>query len=824
MANLIAVANGNLSSASTWGLCDTTSANDTEASSVLLTTSFADSTAFTPGAITVDGVAVKFRQVNNIPTGTLILTLRNSTGAVDVSTVTINVSDIPASVQGNNGGWVFFKFASSVTLIAATAYTIRMRTTNASQILAYMASGTNWARLLRTTTTQAPAAGDQMIIAGEYTAAATVTARTVTMDSTSMATSYGNLNVCLGGTLTWGSSASTAYQLSLTGLLNVYPGATYNMGTTGTPIPSTSSAELLFNCGSNVQYGFEIYGGTVNIYGNAPTKSWDFLNADASAAATSLTTLSSTGWLSGQTVCIAPTTRTPSQVETKALSGNATGTTVPIAALTNAHGGGGTTNVVAEIGLLDRNVKIHGVSVTLQSYINIRSCAVIAWDSVEVYWMGSATANKVGVSVAGVTLFSTSMFFNRCSFHDFQVTGSKITFQSYLNVAGTFTFTNNVVYWMDSGTVMAGSGTVHDVETNMILKSVTSSSVIGFQMNFGNAASVYKNNVVSGHLTSGANSLQCAAYLSSTVPIPDGSFDGNIFHTNAAAGLTLGSSLSGTLTNGKHWRNGGSFGGPMTFSTYNFDCTFKGWTLFGNFTYNCAMGEGRVRFINCTFNSDSTFTTSYGITTIQTNSSYIVEFDSCQFSNVVAHANNDLTWQGLALITARNTTFGAATPFFIAGNYGSYAKEEKAGGVSGTNKTSFVNGVVSRDATIYDTVPSQRLTGNTTATNAFRLRSGPIRVPVASGQTVTINVKVRQSVVGDGTAYTGSFPRLILEVNGALGVTDDTVGATASAAGQGAWETLTYTSPTASEDGVFTFYVDCTGAVGWVNVDTITVT
>jgi len=44
------------------------------------------------------------------------------------------------------------------------------------------------------------------------------------------------------------------------------------------------------------------------------------------------------------------------------------------------------------------------------------------------------------------------------------------------------------------------------------------------------------------------------------------------------------------------------------------------------------------------------------------------------------------------------------------------------------------------------------------------------------------------------------------------------------AASAGAWETLSYTLPSAVTDNVgMEFYVDCDGNAGWINIDTITV-
>jgi len=197
MATLLATANGNLTSATTWGLVDATSLLDSQVNNVALTTSLVASQTFTPGVITTDGVALKVASRSNSPVGTMIVDLAIAGVQVPGSEVTINVSDLPSWSDAPSTtlcgiGWTFFKFSSPLLLVALTAYTVRARTTTATQVNLFRnATVGNWSRMLRTTTTQAPVAADRMFICGEWTAAATKTDRTVTMDST-VATDYGD--------------------------------------------------------------------------------------------------------------------------------------------------------------------------------------------------------------------------------------------------------------------------------------------------------------------------------------------------------------------------------------------------------------------------------------------------------------------------------------------------------------------------------------------------------------------------------------------------------------------------------------------------------
>jgi len=129
-------------------------------------------------------------------------------------------------------------------------------------------------------------------------------------------------------------------------------------------------------------------------------------------------------------------------------------------------------------------------------------------------------------------------------------------------------------------------------------------------------------------------------------------------------------------------------------------------------------------------------------------------------------------------------------------------------------------GTLRSDIVIFRTTPtSLRLTP---LSAIYKLESRPVLVPVKQNQSITIGVWVRKSVAGDpsGALYNGNFPRLIIKNNSSNGIgITDLVLATASAASAGAWEYISGTSPTASDNSSFEIVVDCDGTAGWVNVD-----
>jgi hypothetical protein len=188
-----------------------------------------------------------------------------------------------------------------------------------------------------------------------------------------------------------------------------------------------------------------------------------------------------------------------------------------------------------------------------------------------------------------------------------------------------------------------------------------------------------------------------------------------------------------------------------------------------------------------------------------------------------AHSTGDLVVQTTVIPNAifYGTEFGSATvlanqstlpdgPDYMGIRFMDYDN------VSLDHRRYLAFGTAIRDTTTLSSVSlSERMTPSSAT---VKMTSSCKKVAVANGQTVTVEVKVRKSVVGDGTAYNGAQPRLMLRRNDVLGITSDTVIDTATASADGAYETLTGTTAAASQDGVFEFYVDCDGTTGWVNL------
>src|SRR3990167_7017797 len=154
-------------------------------------------------------------------TGTVKVVLSADSGTTETVSLTVNATDLPTSPS-----WVFFKFASPLTLDGGTDYAVGVQGSSAGNATFYRsATAADWAHLLRLDSLATAAAGDVLWVVGELTGAGASTAITVTMDST----------------------ATTDYYLKLFGSLNGWGGGTLNIGTTGTPIPRGGSAVLEFD-------------------------------------------------------------------------------------------------------------------------------------------------------------------------------------------------------------------------------------------------------------------------------------------------------------------------------------------------------------------------------------------------------------------------------------------------------------------------------------------------------------------------------------------------------------------------------------------------
>lgn len=812
MANLIARGSNNFSSSNSWYSAETLSASIAGATASTVPTSAgasSDSAAFTPGVITTDGIVINIASISATPTGTLTVTLRNATSSTDVASVTVNISDLHALTSNTApGSWHFFKFSSPQTLLGVTNYKVRLVSSNSNQVICYGGASNDWNRLLRTNTAATPAATDRLFIQGEYTGAGTSNALTITNDINST-TSYGEIDISDRATMS--DQVASTSSLRVGGMFYVWPGGTHNRQPN-----SGVSSTLEMDCASAVQFGYVCYG-TATWAGTNKSKSWSLLNADASAGATSLTITDSVGtnWLSGDTLVITSTTRTVGDLETKTTTGAGSGTSIPVNALTNAHGGNNSTSVQAEIGNLTRSVLFQTVTAANPTYIFIGTVAVVSITWSQILNIGSATANKRGIDVQVTT--------GSCTIQNCAIWNSTTAASSrgvYISGASSnnITIDNNVIYNLSGTciTIDATSGASNLITNNLLATSV--SNAVGAQLN--DVGVTFSGNYISSINQNAAGAVQ----FNEAGAI--GTIANNVVHSNVSSGwLFLAQPTAGAISGTLSWRNGtGGFRIAPTSSNISGSpaCTVSGGKVFGNATAGLTFGGigafGDWTFDSIAFDGGTTLTQPVGVELgNNTGVAENMQFFSCTFGANQTHSTADINQPicckvklyncSLASTTEVGTQSGMTKASFIQ----SSRHDQSAGG----RKTWYRYGTIQDDTSVFNTAsPSTKMTPN----NAnFKLSLLIGKVNIKNGQAATISAIIRKSAT-----YNGAQPRLIVGRNDS-GVSSDTVLATYSA-GTGSFNTISGTTSAATEDITMDFYVDCDGTAGNINIDDLSVT
>jgi len=820
MAQLLCDSNINFTAAS-WKVIDSTSYLNSETSNATVTTSFVASSTFTTGAITIEGIMIKLNHILS-NTGTITVELYNSTAAASVvgATLTVNVSALPQQlISSGCQGFLYFKFGTPVLLLAATLYSVRVKTSVSSTISLAVSSGTNWSRCLVTSSTAAPAVSDNLFIAAPYITTTAPSVITCTLNNTS-STIFGSVEMAAYSKMVLENNSATSYKLRIanTGLFITSLNSVVEFGTPSSRIDATSSFLLEMLSTGTATNGINVrHLSKFTMYGSQVTRTAKLI-ANSSVGATSLTTNISTNWKNGDNIIFANTIRSASAnslCEKKTLTADASGTNLTISPMSNAKSG--TSPTQCDMGNLTSNAKIYGSSTTSTIYIligvNTAGCVSnFDVDNVEFRNLGGTVLTKYGIVINGQSLSSLINITN-CSFYDgFTTSGAYIYIP---NGGDTFNILNNVFYNGNVGLILGitnFNGT-KKANNNLFIAQNNRGLFLTFYT-LANYKFEVKNNIVSGAVY---NAIDISTMFGLTDEI-----DGNISYGNQGLGYYLNASNSILLNMISYLNNGNGI-----FSDRSNNNKYIGGTLFGNSGTNLTISGGDVLITNFDIQSNTTYTTTYGINggAVNNPSAINIIFNNCTIGTTRSHnIASIILIQEPYLINFINCSFGDSTIYTL--NNGVFGSSkvgiQRKNGITGNHITYKGYGTLINDTVIFDTSPSSMRLTPTSPT--IKLKSTVFPVSVASGSIATVSIKVRKSVIGDGTAYDGNQPRLILKANAsahASAYNSDIVAATATNAANGAWETLSYTLPSAVTDNVgMEFYVDCDGTTGWVNVDT----
>lgn len=815
MATLAARQTGNFTDAATWGdVPSNTMSGSTTYTAQNVDTTARDSAAFAPGAIEVDGIGVFFANRVASPTGTLTVTLRNSSDSVDVASVTVNQNQIRGLA------WAIFPI-SAVTLVAGKNYVIRLQSSVNNQVTAFRTATTNdWHRFLRRTATASPGTDDKLIICGHLTGAGTGADITVTMNNTA-ATSFGltsttsidvAIEVGLRGILAFGVAASTNYLLTVKGYLRVSVGGTLTIGTEASPLPSTSTATLQFSVAASGDSGLRV-SGTFETRG-PERKAWTNLTADAAASQAVLAVESTTGWRSADILKVYSTTSAANQTEEMTISTVDSSTQVTLTGnLANAHKG--SDGFAAGVVNTSAHITIAGSSASLRAGFGVVG-NVGDEPTTKIYY---AAFRFTSVNAAG----------RRNDFVQCPTVGNHIVygatfFNSYhgIEIASTSNVRLKHCAFTDIGANNALAGTSSEVEDCHFGVSLASFCIA---CGIYTALGTFKRNKIGSVYNTNSALYRVAASAVGSVDIED--IEVYAGGSGAGIGIEFQYKTVGTIKGAKIWNINGS----------GISASSNEWALPNTVplviedVYICGCGAGIdvlragmnviVRNGRVGGSADRAMTRGF----------YFGDSAGQRIMDV-----EEILCSATGYYTLP-TNFAGTSGTWLCSNLEAIFRRCQINGISLTNisdsKVSFTQyNQTAGDHRVYEWPAGHRLSDAVIARGgtglserlqpldaALKLRSAPRYIQVPLSGTKTVSVYVRKSVVGDGAAYNGNEPRLVVLRNIEAGITADTVMATLSGAA-GDWILLSGTTPSSANDNnVMTIVVDCDGTAGWVNVD-----
>lgn len=557
-----------------------------------------------------------------------------------------------------------------------------------------------------------------------------------------------------------------------------------------------------------------------------------------------------TGWLATDIIALASSSRRYQDNEQLTISTVDSSTQVTATAKPTAYHSGlndANGDVRAEVINLTRNVKIRGISVTLQGYIyQATAQSKLCCKYVEFYNLGSGTTNKRGVTTFNGTLVG-GFNLQYCAFHDFTVASSNGVCTQHssghncpiVNQCVWYGATTNTFFNFGGGTVATtGSWTI----TNTVALASSGSNNLGL-IDFADVGGVFTGNVVCGWLS---NLYAVAVRETNFI----GPFNNNKFHSNSVcpignngtASVMFKGIFGDTTANQVMWRTAGI---NTLYGTA--DMIVDGLKVFGCGA-SAAGGDGQILitpscfYRNTTLDAGANLVSVTGFYSPVQGGPFNAFIENCLIGQTTPHSVSDVgigtnsSNVSLVQVIFNNCKFANATwltvgsapaPYYLPGSYVVSLNHNQTNAwqayVEPTNTRSLAPALIQSDSSVYRTAtPSLKMTPNSAFLNTTlrKLQSPTINVPVVSGTTISPAIYVRQSKAstGDSADYNGLQPRLILLANQAIGINYDIVLATGVAA-IGNWELLTGTSATFSANGVARIIVDCDGTTGFVNVD-----
>lgn len=561
------------------------------------------------------------------------------------------------------------------------------------------------------------------------------------------------------------------------------------------------------------------------------------LAVDRAAGGAAVTFVNGTGWSGADQIITVSTTRTSAETETRLIGSNTGSACTVTANFTNAHSGTTTAmtatpnqDLRAEVMNLTRNVKIGGLTTTNSTHIFVDHTSTVNCSYTEFYFWGANVTDRAGFSVktsaAGLTTGSFTM--NWCSIHENAAAGYGVYFDT--STIDFITITNSNFYSLGQAAiafVVATTGSTFTFDNLTSMRCGNSSAAHGLFLMNDTGYSITNCMSLAGNV--GFTFSETNAQIMTIQNI--------IMHTNDTTGFNLGAvngTHDGTLAYIYAWRNNSS---GMDISANVRDFLITNFFAFGNTTQNFSQTSRNenMTWRNIYSDAGTTLTTASGWAIGTGGVALNMVMQNWFFSVNQSHATADLSIAGTIStyveIKGNNVALSGTTP--ISNISTALIEWSKIGitrwtAAAGVHRTFYSYGTILSDTVRFKTAsPSEQLSPTAispTTAPRLKLESSPKRCAINSANNTTVSVWVRTSVIGDGATYNGSRARLILKANPGSGISEDMILATATVASDGAFEQLSGTTPTVTDDAVLEFVVDCNGTAGWINVDDWAVT
>lgn len=632
----------------------------------------------------------------------------------------------------------------------------------------------------------------------------------------------------------------------------------------------------------NLRYGSGIRlrtGGSFYSYSGLTLSYKTTLTSTFSVGSRTASVATSTGWKAGDYVIIAPS-ETYTDRESFTVSSVNSATISFTSAGLFLHRGA--FPYIAEVVNMTRNIKIFSPFTLYPTSIsNVSGYLYLNQTEMYNIGVISSTASIYSYGREGIYMFinNLSYNYNRTIIESSSIRDTYSGFSTYDSQIGgsslpvtNISFDNNIVYNF-TGPIIMGGGNVAGTHDSFFLTYTPNYGLTYALSNFNITNNVFLNgnclnicqqdinftgNVVAGmyadrtlitNVWSPVSLAISANYKASGLGYTYlGDVKDNIVHTNfygnyiqSYKSKTYGKTFSNLIfwgISGDSTANSGIGLIPLDSDIVFENCAF--YSCVGTSTtrnagvnlFTSRASSGEYVFINCTFSNNTS-----GIYLVNENLN--VKLNNCYFSN---NTNSDLDYtQTLVTVTSpfnpllkvigNNTQLLSSTQVngklinkhsFIKMNRisgtGSFKSWYAAGIVQSDGSTQSISGSSAR-ATPSTTVRSYASTLYFSATQSgLWLIASQKTIPVFANNYLLINVYVKKSSTTDGASYNGSQPRLVIGLNTELGISSDTILATATTS-NGVYELLTATTSVFTRNSAVNIWVDCNGSTGWINVD-----